>query len=276
VLQRGGGLAIYTTLDLALQERAEQLLYEDGLTKLNGQWKGEAALVATDPASGAVRVLVGGRDYATSSYNRAVLAKRSPGSAFKPVVYLAALDSGMVSPATELIDEEVVFETPGLEDYKPQNYSRRYRGKVTLRDSLADSLNVPTVKLCDMVRGVCACERGVWFEAELYCAERETAHGWLQVGLPTVIAMARRLGIRSHLPNSLSLALGACEVTPLEIAAAYNTIAARGLFSRPHLVRAPCPTALGGCWFRRFAHIRPYRSWLSGDATAGASHQLSV
>lgn len=83
------------------------MLYEDSLTKFHGQFKGEAALVASDPSSGAVRVLVGGRDYSTSPYNRAVLAKRSPGSAFKPIVYLAALDTGMVAPSTELIDEEV-------------------------------------------------------------------------------------------------------------------------------------------------------------------------
>ncbi|KAK3272781.1 hypothetical protein CYMTET_18943 [Cymbomonas tetramitiformis] len=115
------------------------------------QEKGEAALVASDPVSGAVRVLVGGRNYGLSPYNRAVLAKRSPGSAFKPFVYLAALNSGMVSPSTELGDEEVVFEVEGSADYKPQNYSRRFRGAVSMRDSLVDSLNVPTVKLCDMV-----------------------------------------------------------------------------------------------------------------------------
>ena len=86
-----GGLKVHTTLDLALQEKAEQLVLEDGLSMLGGEDKGEAALVAIDPAQGAVRVLIGGREYANSPFNRAVLSRRAAGSAFKPFVYLAAL-----------------------------------------------------------------------------------------------------------------------------------------------------------------------------------------
>ena len=292
-LSRRGGLLVHTTLDLSLQERAEEILREDGQSLLAGEDKGEAALVAMEPSSGAVRVLVGGRTYEGSPYNRAVLARRSPGSAFKPVVYLTALDLGKASPSTEVEDEEVVFrrsgggwrpvedsddegdetaagesgpdggnggstnttssvdgkkqekkkqetvsgllkkkrktktksksksdsastpETEGAstekqgddeDDYRPQNYSRRYRGTVTLRDALADSLNIPTVKLADAV------------------------------GMDKVTDMARRLGVRSPLPQTLSLSLGACEVTPFEIGCLYNTIAAGGVYSRPHLV----------------------------------------
>eukprot|EP00873_Tetraselmis_striata_P041176 jgi/Tetstr1/461440/TSEL_006549.t1 len=221
-------------------ESAEALLRRAG--------PGEAALVAMDPKSGAVRVLLGGRDYGASNYNRAVDARRSPGSAFKPVVFAAALEQGVISPSTIVEDTEVVYrradptaeweeaplplDPPGAQplssasatsrgwwgggaiadsspyflEYRPQNFSRRYRGRVTAAESLADSLNVPTVKI---------------------------AH---QVGSEAIVRMARRLGIKSPVPSELSLALGACEVTPLEVTSMYNTIAAGGTYSSPHLV----------------------------------------
>jgi len=386
-----GGLHIHTTLDLSLQERAEQILLEDGKTMRLGEDKGEAALVAMEPSTGAVRVLVGGRSYAKSPYNRAMLARRQPGSAFKPVVYLAALATGLATPKTVVEDEEVVFKrqkgssahgasaggasewvaistkekdklrvearksralekqrvleriqklkeedqkrlkshqekknqvkknlqamqeklvqydatldsveaeggggqgkdrkrstrrrererdqklgsilrevsnleealweleesepVPGEEltelqetlekyhameerqrqrqamhglngsgfddgfsesddsdsenDYKPQNYSRRYRGVVTLRQSLSDSLNVPTVKLANLI------------------------------GIDSVISMARKLGLKGKLPANLSLSLGSCEVSPFEMTHAFNTIAAGGVCSKPHFI----------------------------------------
>ena len=107
-----GGLKVHTTLDLDLQEKAEQLVLEDGLTTIRGRDKGEAALVAVDPANGGVRVLIGSRDYGASAHNRAVRARRCVGSAFRPFVYLAALQSGAVTPSTLLIDEAHAFEIP--------------------------------------------------------------------------------------------------------------------------------------------------------------------
>jgi len=206
LLQRRGGLHIYTTLDLALQEKAERLLKEDGQSPVRGtpDEAGEAALVAIEPATGAVRTLVGGRDFSQSPYNRAVLAARSPGSAFKPVVYLAALAEGVATSTSVLDDEETQFDT--WDEYKPQNFYRTFKGQVTLRDSLADSLNVPSVKLLEMV------------------------------GAEKVVALAQRLGIKSELLPVPSLALGGCEVTPMELAATYSTIAAGGIYSHPHLV----------------------------------------
>ena len=205
-LQRRGGLQIHTTLDLSLQERAEQLAREDGEKPSRGTPKeaGEAVIVAIDPQSGAVRVVVGGRDFGSSPYNRAVLAKRSPGSAFKPVVYLAALAEGAVTPTTVLEDEETQFDTK--DDYTPQNFYKNFKGEVTLREALVYSLNIPTVKIADMI------------------------------GIDRVKDMARRVGITSDLPSVLSLSLGACEVTPMEMAAMYATIAAGGVYSKPHLV----------------------------------------
>ena len=203
-----GGLKVHTTMDLALQERAERLVLEDGLAMINGQDKGEAALVAIDPASGGVRVLVGGREYANSPFNRAVLARRTSGSAFKPFVYLTALAEGVVNPSSLIQDEEQIFEVPEGDEktYKPLNYTREFKGTVSLRDCLVESLNVPTVKVAEMV------------------------------GIDRIVAMAQRLGITSPLPNALSLALGSCETTPLEMAVAYATIAAGGIYSKPHLI----------------------------------------
>ena len=205
-MARRGGLAIHTTLDLSLQERAEQLVREDGERPPRGtpSEAGEAVLVAIEPQSGAVRVVVGGRDFGSSPYNRAVLAKRSPGSAFKPVVYLAALAEGAVTPTTLLEDEETQFDTK--DEYTPQNFYRKFSGTVSLRDALAYSLNVPTVKLADMI------------------------------GIDRVKHMARRMGITSELPTVLSLSLGACEVAPMEMASMYATIASGGIYSKPHLV----------------------------------------
>ena len=203
-----GGLKVHTTLDLALQEEAERLVLEDGLVPLRGEDKGEAALVAIDPNSGGVRVLVGGREYANSPFNRAVLARRAAGSAFKPFVYLAALEAGVVTPSTLIQDEEQTFEVPEGEEktYTPLNYTRKYKGTVSLRDCLVESLNVPTVKVAEMV------------------------------GVPKIIEMSKKLGITSKLPNALSVSLGSCETTPLEMAVAYATVAAGGVYSKPHLI----------------------------------------
>ena len=144
--------------------------------------------------------MIGGREYSQSPYNRAVLSKRSAGSTFKPFVYLTALQEGVVNPCTLLQDEEIVFEVPGGEEptYTPLNYSRKFKGTVSLRDCLVESLNVPTVKVAEMT------------------------------GIDKIIEMSSKLGITSTLPNALSLALGSCETTPLEMTVAYASIAAGG------------------------------------------------
>ena len=236
VLARGG-LKVHTTLDLDLQEKAEQLVLEDGLTTIRGRDKGEAALVAVDPANGGVRVLIGSRDYGASAHNRAVRARRCVGSAFRPFVYLAALQSGAVTPSTLLIDEPHAFEIPPSDEEhdesheshdesheshdgsRPWRHARTYtppangdgrghRGVVSARECLADSLNVPTVKVAQTV------------------------------GVEAVAATARACGIRSPTPTtlpSMSLGVGA-DVTPCELASAYATIANRGMYVSPHLV----------------------------------------
>jgi len=232
-----GGLKVHTTLDLALQEKAEELVLQDGLVPIRGEDKGEAALVAIDPNSGGVRVLVGGREYANSPFNRAVLSRRAAGSAFKPFVYLAALEAGVINPSTLIQDEEQIFEVPEGEvpTYTPMNYTRRYKGTVSVRDCLVESLNVPTVKVAETV------------------------------GVPKILEMAKALGITSPLPNALSVSLGSCETTPLEMTVAYATIAAGGVYSKPHLITKVKDRAGGAVY--RHKGVRK----LAASATATAA-----
>lgn len=215
------GSAVFTSLDVRLQEAAEDAI-RAGLEQLESQYPGlrqedaplQAALVALDPRSGQILALVGGRDYGRSQFNRAVTARRQPGSAFKPVVALAALSRrGRVgegeSPftlASILEDRRLVVHTVAGE-WEPVNYDRRFRGPVTLRDALEHSLNVPFARL------------------------------GLAVGPTRIAETARSLGIESPLSSVPSLALGASDISPLELTRAYGVLAAGGFraASRPIL-----------------------------------------
>jgi penicillin-binding protein 1A len=136
----------------------------------------EGAMVAIDPMTGAVRALVGGRDYYESNFNRSTQAFRPPGSTFKPVVYLAALAEGIER------DHVIIDEPYSIGGFTPENYDRKFRGQVTLEEALLKSLNVPTVKLC------------------------------AEIGVDKVCSMGKALGIETSLPYELSLSLGGCEV----------------------------------------------------------------
>ncbi len=152
-----------------------------------------------DP-NGAIRALVGGRNYAESQFNRAVAAKRQPGSAFKPFVYLTALERGLTP---ETVREDGPINVKG---WRPENYSREYFGPVTLTNALALSLNTVAVKL------------------------------GLEVGPKAVVSTARRLGIQSELQPNASIALGTSEVTPLELVTAYAPFANGGIGVQPHII----------------------------------------
>ncbi len=190
-------LRVRTTLDRRLQGRAETLVA--ALLAGPGAKAGvsQAAVVVLAP-DGAVRVMVGGRDYRDSQFNRATQALRQPGSAFKPLVYLAGLESGL-APASRLVDAPVA-----VGDWRPRNFDGRYRGDVSLRDALAGSINTVAVTVAE------------------------------QVGLRRVIAAARRLGISTPLPASPSLALGAAEVSLIELTQAYGAFANGGIGVWPH------------------------------------------
>jgi penicillin-binding protein 1A len=166
----------------------------------------DAALVAIEPSTGAVRAMVGGFDFARSEYDRATQARRQPGSLFKPFVYAAALERGWTLADTLLDEPSVFLDRRRPVPYQPENFTRRYYGTITLRTALEDSVNIATVKLL---------------------------HG---VGYDPVIDVVRRLGIRSPVRAYPSLALGAFELTLLEVTSAYGAFANGGLLMAPHWI----------------------------------------
>ncbi len=197
----GRDVIVETTIDPFLQREAERALRETLDRSGERFGVGQGAVVVLD-ANGAVRALVGGRSYAESQFNRAVTARRQPGSAFKPIVYLAALERGM-TPETRRDDTPVT-----IRGWSPENFSREYRGSTSLRDSLALSLNTIAVRL------------GV------------------EVGARTVVRTAERLGITSSLEANASLPLGTSEVTLLELAGAYVPFSNGGSGVIPFVVRS--------------------------------------
>lgn len=167
----------------------------------------QGAVVSIAIPSGYVRAMVGGYDFLTSQFNRAYQARRQPGSAFKPIIYAAALDKGF-TPASVINDSPVIYEDALRdENWKPKNYEDRFYGPTTLRTALTYSRNVVTIKLLR------------------------------DIGVPYAIQYARRLGIESPLTADLSLALGSSEVTPLELVRAYAVFASRGHLIRPIFIK---------------------------------------
>ena len=221
----GGAQRVFSTLDLPLQRFAETAVAR-GLDRLETQLprlrrlepaqRLQAALIALDPATGQIRALVGGRDYRISPFNRATLARRQPGSAFKPFVYVAALAARGERPTftpASLVDDAPITVMVSGRPWSPRNYRDRYEGRVTVRRALEDSLNAATVRIAQTV------------------------------GLPAIVETARALGIESDLDAVPAAALGAFEVTPLELARAYLPLASGGL---AHSVRLVESVADGG------------------------------
>ena len=205
-----GGLRVYTTLDLKMQRAAREALFS-GLEQLNKGRSGESpkiegALVAIDPKTGYIKAMVGGSGFTPDNqFNRTTQARRQPGSAFKPFLYAAAIDNGFTSADT-LMDEPVVYQD-WQGEWAPQNYDGKFRGLVTLRKALENSINVASVRLIEKVT-----------------PER-------------VASYARRAGIKSRLYPTLSLALGTSEVTPIEMAVAYGVFANQGVRAEPLGIR---------------------------------------
>ncbi len=221
-----GGLRVYTTIDIDLQHATEEALERRVLAlEVRNQYKRtratilaeaaksgsrerpqteylQAAAVMLDPKTGHLLALVGGRDFNESNFNRAVQAARQPGSAFKPFIYAAAMDNGY-TPTEMILDTPVSFRAGNGLEWAPQNYDHKFRGPVTLRQALAQSLNVPAAKLLQ------------------------------KLGTPVVSQYARRLGIRSKLVADLSLSLGTSEVNLLELTSAYGVFANQGVRTSP-------------------------------------------
>ena len=199
-----GGIRVQTTIDMKFQKMAEESVRENH--KMLRSWglrADQIALAAVDPRTHFVKALVGGVDYKSSQFNRAVQSRRQPGSSFKPFVYYAALESGKYTPETIIDDSAITYNIPGG-IYKPQNYGGKqdFKGRMSLASSLVQSRNIPAVKLGKAV------------------------------GLEKVIEICRILGIESPMQPVISLPLGSIGVTPLEMAGAFATFASNGWQSK--------------------------------------------
>lgn len=203
-----GGMHIQTTIDYKTQKMAEATINRAyyGLRGRGLNAKDlQVALVAVDPRTHFVKAIVGGSGYEKSQFNRAIQARRQPGSAFKPFVYYAAFASGKYTPSSVITDRPVSYRD-GSVWYSPKNYGGGYSGAMSLRSALIASQNIPAVVLGQ------------------------------KVGIDKVIDVCRRLGFHSPLQPVISLPLGSVDVTPLEMAGAYATFASNGWHDDPTMI----------------------------------------
>ncbi|MCE5193847.1 MAG: PBP1A family penicillin-binding protein [Nitrospiraceae bacterium] len=166
----------------------------------------EGAVVSIEQSTGFIRALVGGYDFSKTEFNRAVNAKRQPGSAFKPIIYAAAMDNGY-TPASIIEDEPVTYPGGLKGDWIPENYDRKFHGATRLRDALAYSRNIITIKLVDAI------------------------------GISKIIAFSNNLGFEGDMPRDLSIALGSFSITPLSLTSIYSTFANNGVKMNPMAVK---------------------------------------
>lgn len=214
-------LTVYTTLDMQIQAKAEDVL-SAVLNENQDKNIGQGALLTLRP-DGAVIAMVGGRDYNTSQFNRVIQAQRQPGSSFKPVVYLTALEQGIAHNA-------LILDAPftGGEKYKPQNFGNKYYGEVTLVEALTYSMNTATVRLMK------------------------------EVGVRPVIDTARKLGIFSPIEPDLSSSLGSSALSPAEMTTAYAVIANGGYSVFPYAI-TKIESATGELYYARPQQTRSRR-----------------
>jgi penicillin-binding protein 1B len=219
---QNSGLRVYTTLDLNLQRAAADAI-RSGMELVDQQIKkqrrfrnekppeAQVALIAIDPHTGEVKALAGGRNYGMSQLNH-VLAKRPPGSIFKPFVYAAAINTGIeggahiLTPSSMVLDQPTTFWFDG-KPYEPSNFEHKFYGNVTLRDALAHSLNVATVKVAE------------------------------SVGYGSVVDLAKRAGMNEQIDATPAVALGSYVITPLEAVGAYTIFANQGQYVKPNFLR---------------------------------------
>jgi len=244
-----GGLTIYTTLDRVAQDSAETAVtrqmallqerlnrkfldssdvdkrlkiprkvfmesfdsiyaaHEEEISDLPDSAKlriAQASVITLNVSSGAIRVLVGGRDFGESKFNRALSARRQPGSSIKPIVYAAALEHGY-TPASVVLDQPITLMTPDGE-WRPENYDRVFNGPITIRSALAKSVNLVAIQVLT------------------------------KVGANVVVEYARRMGLKHQMEPVPSLAIGACEATPMEMTSAYSVFANHGIQPKPYFI----------------------------------------
>ena len=220
--ESSGVTKVYTTIDMRLQTAAEKAIF-DGMAQVdqllakhrdvNGKpARAQAALIALDPHTGEIRAIVGGRDYSVSQLDR-VMAKRPPGSVFKPFVYAAAMNTAVdgaehvFTPASMVNDVPTTFHYDN-QTYTPGNFKHEFHGTVTFRNALAKSMNVAAVKVAEMI------------------------------GYDTVVALAKQAGMNEDIQPTPAVALGSYQVTPFEIARAYTVFANDGMMVQPTSIRA--------------------------------------
>ena len=241
-----GGLKVYTTIDMSMQSVAEKAVAEH-LRYMDGKYGGsrlpdydtnklnpnglhpiedylQAALIAYEPKTGHIKAMVGGRDYHIvgnrfNFYNRAVgTARRQPGSAFKPIVFAALLkEPAILTPATVIIDEKWGMSPFPGQWWAPRNYSNKFRGPVILRDILTSSINVPTAKAVIDLTPIEA--NGIW------------------EGINRTVDLTKRMGIKSPMDPKPALALGAADMTVLELTSAYGIFANNGYRTDPRHIQ---------------------------------------
>ena len=199
----GRSLTLGSVLDLQVvtpdQNRQGAVFALDQVPEVQG------ALVSIDPATGGVKAMIGGYDFRKSQFNRAVQSKRNAGSAFKPIIYAAALEKGYTA-ATVIDDSPVEYPAGGGKIWSPKNYDNTYRGPVTMREALTNSINVVSVKILE------------------------------KIGVDHAVEFAKRLGFTSKIEPNLSLALGAASVSPLELTSAYTAFANKGVYQQPFYI----------------------------------------
>ncbi len=208
------GLTVSTGLDSTLQQAANRAI-RNGVAAIHerrsaGERTGkppQGALAAMDIATGEIRALIGGTDFTSSQYNRAVQARRRPGSVFKPIIYAAAFAAGL-TPETIIDDEPLILPGPNGRLWRPRNFDNTYYGPTTLADGLIYSRNIVAIKLLK------------------------------RTGFAPVINLARRLGITAPLTRELGLALGTSDISLLEMTGAYNAFAGGGLYRAPRFITA--------------------------------------
>ena len=205
------GLEVYTTLNIQMQKAANEAL-EKGLQELEARQQYEKGLVqgailSMEMQTGAVKAMVGGRNFLKSEFNRAIQSRRLPGSAFKPIIYTAAFDKGL-TPSTKLNDAPVEFPDPSAPDgvWRPKNYDGRFNGPTTLRNAVVQSRNILTIKVLQ------------------------------NIGVDYAVSYAANLGIVSPLARNLSLALGTSAVTLQEMVRAYGAIGNQGQRVTPYFI----------------------------------------
>lgn len=208
------GLEVYTTLNIQMQKAARDAV-ERGLKEMEGrenyekgQVQVQGALFAMDAKTGAIRAMVGGRNFQRSEFNRATQSRRQPGSAFKPLIYTAAFDKGM-TPSTVIVDAPIVYPDPNQPDgvWNPQNFDKKFQGPTTLHNALIHSRNIITIKVLE------------------------------EIGVDYAASYANNMGISSPLSRNLSMALGTSGVTLQELVRAYGVLANEGKRVQPFFIR---------------------------------------